>query len=306
MRDERIDRQGSGRRKRLPAAARSGFEARLLRTLDRLGAADIGGPAGRPFRTRARNVLVCGLPKSGSSFVTLALAQSLGVPLVPAALTRGGEVLDHRLNLARLLQLKVARRDSISALHAVANAETLHLVRTFDLRTVVTTRPILDALVSLRDHVRRDQRDVSRLSLPDTLVFLPYAPPHFYRMLLTRKGGALTDLIVEAFAPWFFQFLLSWEHARRTKAVPVHVIPYGDLARDERSALTRALEYLGVEPDGERIGDVLRNLRRDAPPALLNVGVAGRGRRTLTREQIGRVRAIGRRFAPREVVESLL
>jgi len=281
-------------------------DSRLLRMLDRLGAADISGPGVRPLRTRARNVLVCGLPKSGSSFVTLALAQSLGVPLVPAALTRGGEVLDHRLNLARLLQLKLAGRDSVSALHAVANAETLHLIRTFDLRTVVTTRPILDALVSLRDHLRRDQRDVSSLSLPDTLVFLPYAPPHFYRALLTRKGRALTDLIVDVFSPWFFLFLLSWEEARRTRAVPVHVIRYGDLARDEAPVIARALEVLGVEPDARRIGEVLRNLRRDAPPPLLNVGVAGRGRRTLTSEQIDRVRAIGRRFAPRAVVESLL
>ncbi|MBI5498617.1 MAG: sulfotransferase domain-containing protein [Deltaproteobacteria bacterium] len=282
-------------------------DSRLLRTLDELGAADIGGPARpSPFRRGARNVLVAGLPKSGSSFVTLALARYLDAPVVPAALTRGGEVLDHRLNLARLLRLKLAGGDSVSAQHAVANAETLHLIRTFDLRTVVTTRPVLDALVSLRDHVQRDQQDVPRLSLPDTLVFLPYAPPHFYRLLLTHKGRELTDFIVEVFAPWFFLFLLSWEHARRTKAAPVHVVRYEDLARDEGTEIVRALEYLGIEPDVSRIGKVLRNLRRDSPPALLNVGVAGRGRATLTRGQIARVRAIGHLFAPRPVVEALL
>jgi hypothetical protein len=211
---------------------------------------------------RRGSILVACFPKSGSTFLTTALAEATGYPLYPFVYACDRNEQD--LYLPALL--KASGTPTVTQQHVRASAPNLELARAFHLSTIVLVRDLGDALVSVLDHLRRE----------DTAAPMAYIDQRFFEL----DEPARVDMLVDLVAPWYVNFYVSWHEAERARAAPMAFLRYEDMIADPPAAIARVLDFAGSprsRADVERAVTAAmgKNVR-------FNKGVSGRGREVLS------------------------
>ena len=200
-----------------------------------------------------RILLAC-MPKSGSTFLSdliCALPDFKRVKLSPTP--AGGR--QHELDEGCLR--RAGHGNFVGQVHVLNSDWTAKLCRDFGLKPVVLVRSLPDAIVSQRDHIRREggagplfQFDAHRAQLDD---------------------AALEKMIIRFFAPWYVNFYVSWRSEPGTL-----MISYEELAADPRGVLRKVVDFAGAVVDEHAIDRAVMQVqgRRES---RFNVGVAGRG-----------------------------
>jgi len=193
------------------------------------------------------------MPKSGSTFLSdliSAMPDISRVSLVPSFGRREQELDESSI-------LRAGRGPYVAQHHVRWSAWTEATCSKYDLKPIVLVRSLPDAVVSLRDHLRRES--------PIWPIF--YAEDHHAEL----DDATLEDMIVRLVAPWFVNFYMSW----RT-APDALMISYEELIADPAGALRRVLAFAGAEIDEKEIAKAIASVgvRRKS---RFNVGVAGRG-----------------------------
>lgn len=201
----------------------------------------------------ARILLAC-MPKSGSTFLAdliCALPEFNRARLAPSPMGRREQELDE----ACLRQ--AGRGNFVGQLHVRYSEWTAKMCREYRLKTVVLVRSLPDAVVSLRDHLRRES----------TIWPIFYADADHAAL----DDATLEDMIVRLAAPWYANFYMSWRNAPGAL-----LISYEELIADPAAVLREVLAFAGAEIDEGAIAKALEAVgdRRDS---RFNVGVAGRG-----------------------------
>lgn len=125
------------------------------------------------------------------------------------------------------------------------------------IRPVALVRSLPDAVVSLRDHLRRE----------DTENAMFYAEADHARL----DDARLERMIARLAAPWYVNFYMSW------RAAPdALIISYEELTADPKRIVSEILAYAGAAIDDRAIDKALATVRAKGE-SRLNVGVAGRG-----------------------------
>jgi hypothetical protein len=190
------------------------------------------------------------MPKSGSTFLSdliSAMPDISRVSLVPSFGRREQELDESSI-------LRAGRGPYVAQHHVRWSAWTEATCSKYDLKPIVLVRSLPDAVVSLRDHLRRES--------PIWPIF--YAEDHHAEL----DDATLEDMIVRLVAPWFVNFYMSW----RT-APDALMISYEELIADPAGALRRVLAFAGAEIDEKEIAKAIASVgvRRKS---RFNVGVA--------------------------------
>jgi hypothetical protein len=194
------------------------------------------------------------MPKSGSTFLSnliCALPEFNRAKLAPSPMGRREQELDE----ACLQQ--AGQRNFVGQLHVRHSEWTAKMCREYRLKPVVLVRSLADAVVSLRDHLRRES--------PVWPIF--YADADHAAL----DDAALEEMIVRLAAPWYVNFYMSWRAAPGTL-----MISYEELVADPERVLRQVLAFAGGEIDDRAIAKALA-AAGERSESRFNVGVAGRG-----------------------------
>jgi len=228
----------------------------------------------RHFRAKKPHILVACMPKSGSTFLTNALASHAGLKRCALLPTYG----DREQELCELKLTRYNGRGYVAQQHVRNSAWTQELARRYGLTVVVLVRDLFDCVVSIRDHIRKEA---------DFGALIRLTPRH-----LDLPDPELDDLIVQLAMPWYVSFYAGWR--RDPNALFVH---YEDLAADPASALETILARAGAETSPAAIRAALDRCALQGN--RFNRGVSGRGRtlRPETRRRLLDMMALYPEFA---------
>ncbi len=205
--------------------------------------------------TLSRHILVACMPKSGSTFLTNAIAhypQFRKVMLAPAYDQREQELCQIRLS-------RYHNRGKFVSQEHVRNSEwTQRLIAQYGLSPVVLIRDLPDIVVSLRDHVRRESR-----TTPVAYITQRHAQ---------QSDSELETTLVRLAIPWYLNFYATWSEA--TNALTIR---YEDLIRTPVATIADVLRHANIQPNENHIQQALKECAGGAN--RLNVGVAGRGKK---------------------------
>lgn len=199
------------------------------------------------------HILIACMPKSGSTFLSEAIASLPGfhrVDLVPGYERREQELAVEQIR-------RHARKAYVAQHHVRFSRPTAKLIARYRLTPVVLVRDLFDCVVSLRDHIRNES-----VAFP-TAFF-----DQQHRALPDRE---LERAIVHLAIPWYVNFYMSW----RTCADAL-MVRYDELIAQPAGMLCAILRATGQPIEPGIAEDAVARARRGH--TRLNVGVVGRGR----------------------------
>jgi hypothetical protein len=227
------------------------------------------------------NVLLACAPKSASTFIAGALQTALGLPSaalfantprIRAVSMMGGNLMEQEPEELALIRNGLNGQGYVAQHHARATPYLSLLIRTYNVRPIVTHRNLFDTFVSLDDMImgyRSDKDSDSGFYFSDGL------PAHYGRL---DREDRLT-ILVQRNTAWFIQFYVSWKKCERANLVkPLWVSYEHDFLADKPGLALRVIDHLGLAPDAaERLVAAFED-KSDGAAKRLNKGVAGRGR----------------------------
>ena len=194
------------------------------------------------------------MPKSGATFLSdlvSALPNFKRVKL--SAAPSGGR--QHELDEACLTN--AGHGNFVGQVHIFNSDWTAKMCKDYRLKPVVLVRSLPDAIVSMRDHIRREGR-TGPIFRDD---------PHSAAL----DDATLEEMIVRFRAPWYVNFYMSWRNEPGTL-----MISYEELAADPERILRNIVDFAGLAADDRAVARAVAEVqgRRES---RFNVGVAGRG-----------------------------
>jgi hypothetical protein len=234
----------------------------------------------RAMQPSERRYIVCCMPKSGSSFLKVALEVALELPAV--SLTSFGNTWlssqfgmnprEQELDELAMVKSALLYPQGFVAQHHTRYTTYLGLqMVAYGLTPIVTLRNIPDALVSFDDMMVAWHANAGPEAwTSDT----PFPMPQDYAELASETR---MRLLARSLGVWLIQFHLSWLRAQRQRLVPALVIRYEEDILDPPRLIARLSETLKLdEGQGARLREFVE--RPDPDRSRLNVGKAGRGR----------------------------
>jgi hypothetical protein len=223
---------------------------------------------------------VSALPKSGSTFLTHALAEVTCYERCYFGYSYSN--IEQELYLPKMLD--AYGKGSVVHQHFRPNAANLQILSLFKVRPIILVRNVFDAAVSLQDHLMQE----SLGNLPAV-----YTPSGFVNWAGERQFEYIVDFVM----PWYVSFFASWVYAERIQKFPVLWMVYEDVIRDWPAAVAAALRFNGIEKPPEVIVATLaRVMEKPRDRIRLNKAVVGRGETALSPAQRNRVRELARQY----------
>lgn len=199
-------------------------------------------------------ILIACMPKSGSTFLSDLISALPDFKRVRFSPTPAGG-REHELDEGCLRE--AGSGSYVGQVHIRYSDWTEKMRCEFQLKPVVLVRSLPDAVISLRDHLRREggkgplfYADASHHALDD---------------------DTLEDMIVRLAAPWYVNFYMTW----RT-APDALMISYEELISAPERILREVLDFAGAAVDDRAVARAVASVRGRGE-SRLNVGVAGRG-----------------------------
>lgn len=203
-----------------------------------------------PIDVERPPILLCGMPKSASTFLSHCIGGALGYRV------RGAHSVDDGVgtgfDLVNLL--RISQPGVVMHSHLPANARTLSYLSVWGIRPIVTVRNIFDALRSYADHI--------------------VAAPEFR----CRPGVDWRRVAVLRMATHYVDFYASWQRAI-ARGVPALILHYDALRENPAEATNAALEFVGARAAKKRVVEAVARAREPQHKSVVryNVGSSGRG-----------------------------
>ncbi|CAN5510249.1 hypothetical protein BH10ACI1_BH10ACI1_03760 [soil metagenome] len=228
-------------------------------------------------RDIGRHIFVTCTPKSGSTFLKNVLVAVTGfkdVFSVFAALQN-----EHELDLPQFV--KFGRENKVTQQHARASEANVQMMQAFGVRPIVLVRNIFDSTVSLLDFYTKGFTFSTFFDKEEFLAF---------------DDAQKIDLLIEFVLPWYFQFVASWQRAKKQGRLEVMWLTYEEMIADKPAAVQKILDFNGMDAPTEIIREKIAEIEADGEKNRFNKGVAGRGKVLLTEAQKTRIRNLARHF----------
>ena len=222
----------------------------------------------RLFTKRRNCLFVTCFPKSGSTFLVSALAESTGY----MRQFLGYDHLNEQdLYLPSLID--AYNMNIVCHQHTRATAPNLALISEFGLQPIVLVRNIFDCLVSLRDHLERESLRTPVFNASDEFLASPQS----------EQFDELVDLAL----PWYVNFVMSWKNAE-TGGAKLLWITYEDMMADKVGTVRQVLDFYGIPQFNDRVDTAISRVDRGFDTRF-NKGVSGRGEEQLSADQRRRI-----------------
>ena len=224
----------------------------------------------RAVTRRRRSILVAGMMKSGSTFLTKALREATGY--VHVSLSAGGGGRDFDLSEACIL--RAAPFHSVTQDHTKGVPGNISLLNQYNIRPIVLVRNLYDVMVSWFDHLHRGN-----------ITSGPHS--HWTRAHLEVPEERQFDMIVDLVAPWYIHFYTSWYDTSQADACDLIWVTYEELIADSVKTIRRILEFHAIQKTDAEIAAAVDRAKGEF--IHFNVGVKGRGIGRLTEAQKQRI-----------------
>lgn len=229
------------------------------------------------------NILLCAQPKSASLYMAQMLSLALGFKNHQIGFDHaGGEIY-----YPRLLAAKFTGRDTLSHCHGQATSRVLTMIRMLNLRPLVLTRNLPDALVSRRDMLVRDGATATMLS------------KRAMEQFMEGSGEYQMDVIIDLFANTYINFYAGWDRLRGDEELRPCYITYRELIEDEPALVRKVAEHFGLTVPEETVERLSRSIE-ESGGINYNTGRTGRGMKNLNERQVGVLREKARRLGCRD------
>lgn len=226
------------------------------------------------------NVLLACAPKSASTFIAGALQSALGLgsaalfaatPRVHAVSMMGGNLMEQEPEELALIRNGLNGTGYVAQHHARCTPYLALLLKTYNVRPIVTHRNLFDTFISLDDMImgyRSDRETDAGYYFSDGL------PANYGRLGLEDR----LTILVQRNTAWFIQFFVSWKKCERAGlARPLWVSYERDFLADKQGLAERVIRHLGLDAEAAARLLVAFEDKRDGAAKRLNKGVAGRG-----------------------------
>jgi len=223
-----------------------------------------------------RHLFIACMPKSGSTFLKNVLCQLTGYEDRYFFYAHGQN--EHDLYLPNVI--KFSEKNTVTQQHSRASHANVQMMQAFNLRPVVLTRNLFDAMISLLDFYKNGA------------AINTYHQRDFEKMNDEQR----MDLIIDYYAPWYFQFFASWREVEAQKRLPVLWLSYEEMIADKPLAIERVLKFYGLRVKREAIQQAIVFVETDGRKNRFNKGIAGRGQGSLNPEQKERIKALTRHY----------
>jgi len=218
-------------------------------------------------KTDYTNILYCAVSKSGSLHMCHLLAAALGYHNHQIGYNLGGGEVYY----PRLLGGKFLGKNTISHCHRKLDHNTYENIQNLDLKLIVNTRNLLDALLSRCERMKTKN---------------PLNPlvGSGYDKYLERDFEYKLDTAIELFAHEYLMFFVGWSVYDRE----VIRTTYEQMIADEVGLVHRIADELGVPVVGD-VEEISREIK-EAGGIGFNFGVSGRGRKAFSDRQKAEIR----------------
>lgn len=226
------------------------------------------------------NVLLACAPKSASTFIAGALQAALGLPSaalfastprVRAVSQMGGNLREQEPEELALIRNGLNGVGYVAQHHSRCTPYLSLLLRTYNVRPIVTHRNLFDTFVSLDDMIMgyRSEKDSDA-----GYYFSDGLPANFGKLSLEDR----LTILVQRNTAWFIQFFVSWKKCERAGlAQPLWVSYEKDFLVDKQGLAERVIKHLGLQSDAAAKLLAAFEDKTDGAAKRLNKGVAGRG-----------------------------
>jgi hypothetical protein len=232
-------------------------------------------------RAQQLNVLVACAPKSASTFIEAALRKALDLPSAGlftattsaySGSTLGANLREQEPDELALIRNGLNGKGYVAQHHSRCTPYVAMLLKTYNIRPIVTHRNLFDTIVSLDDMMcgyRKGEPDDAKYYFSDGLPANYGALDREERLTITAQRNTA----------WFIQFYVSWKKCERIGLVkPLWISYEDDFLGDKVLLAERVSQYLGAEvADVEKLAEAFAD-KRDAGARRFNKGVSGRGR----------------------------
>lgn len=226
------------------------------------------------------NVLLACAPKSASTFIAGALQTALGLPSaalfastprIRAVSMMGGNLREQEPEELALIRNGLNGVGYVAQHHSRCSPYLGLMLKTYNVRTIVTHRNLFDTFVSLDDMIMgyRGPDD-----LGEGLYFSDGLPSNYGKLDLEDR----LTILVQRNTAWFIQFYVSWKKCERANLVkPLWVSYEKDFLADKQGLAERIITHLGLDPQAAAKLLTAFEDKSDGAAKRLNKGVAGRG-----------------------------
>ncbi|HKD37105.1 MAG TPA: sulfotransferase domain-containing protein, partial [Pirellulales bacterium] len=205
------------------------------------------------------HLFIACMPKSGSTYLSTVLQEVTGFPA--SYVSEWGEQNEGDICERRLRRLK---RRSVIQQHIKCTQTNLKWMVKYGVRPIVLTRSLFDVVPSMHDHLVQKQGGLT----------CGYVRREFWTLCWSDR----CDYLIQTHLPWYFNFLLSWRDAAEQLAICP--MSYEQLFADQVASLTIILDFHQIRASQDQLAAAIA--RAPAHNTRFNVGVSGRGSRTLT------------------------
>jgi len=220
-------------------------------------------------------ILLACMPKSGSTFVARLLHEATGFP--ERRIMSSGENPDVDLTAIRTL----AGLGTVTQTHFVCSGKFVEAANTYDIRTLVLERNLLDVVISYADYmcsddVRASYRRRGFVSAAQNIV----VDDKFCELPRERQY----DLMIDLALPWYLRFHVAWRRYEQAMRRRPLWLDYDEFFSDIPKHSARMFEYCGIDAEPAA-----------PPPASatkFNVGRGGRGKEMLSRDHIAKIKKL--------------
>lgn len=222
-----------------------------------------------------RLIVVAAAPRTGSTFLSGALAKASGFPY--ARLCAAYSTNEHDLYLPGLYILNQV--GCVSQLHMKGTYHNAALMRTFGISPIILTRNIYDIVVSLMNDLRFKE------TVPGFGTGLNgYSFIWQDQDIKDCSDQKLTDAIIDLAIPWYVNFYVSWYRLCQQGAIDAKWVTYEEMMADKRQTLLDIMEFVDAPVVAADLDEILEHRA-----VGFNTGDSNRGEEALTAAQKERI-----------------
>ena len=208
-------------------------------------------------------IVIASAPRTGSTFLLELLIRYSGFVENNYAL-KGGRCF-HNLTPTKMW---VGRKINAFARHPItATVDNLELLQKFECKVIVITRNIYDILISLAEHLPRENLGWPFLN---TDIFGSH-------LSSTMSNKTAIEFAANVALPWYFSHYVSWYREHKNGIVPILFTDYREIENDSIEVVAKVCKFLNIKFDARRANSILENLFEERRKFNFHRGVSGRG-----------------------------
>jgi len=218
-----------------------------------------------------KNVLLCAQPKSASLYFTQVVAKSLCYKNHAIGFNKAGGGVYY----PRLLSAKFLSENTISHCHNVPDPLTIKLIENLNLKVIVLTRNLPDAIISRADMLVKDKWCSNITSTKGMKKFL------------NGSKEDQIDIIIDLFAPSYINFFSGWQKYKNSDSgIKPIFIDYEEIHGNTLNAIKKVACGLNEEVDDDYIRQIITEIRG----INFNKGIVGRGKKIMTKRHFEKIK----------------